>query len=129
MNIKYCIHIILKSIKKIYICYKKGFPFSVALLCDVCPENIPKSTIFGHPFGIVIRENTVIGENCTIRQNVTIGQRRYENDTAKIGDNVEIGAGAIILGDVSIGNNVIIGAGSIILASIPDNKTVVGLWK
>ncbi len=111
------------------LCIVRRFPVGVAIFCDVPISSIPRSTKFIHPFGIVIRGGTVIGENCTIRQNVTIGQKRQENGHATIGKNVEIGAGAIILGDLTIGDNCFIGAGAIVLRNVPDNTIVVGVYK
>ncbi|MDD4496917.1 MAG: DapH/DapD/GlmU-related protein [Methanosarcinaceae archaeon] len=103
-------------------CLKKGFPLRM-ILCDVDLREIPKSTNFGHPIGIVIRGGTVIGENCVIRQNVTIGQKNREDESAVIGNKVDIGAGAIILGPVNIGDDCIIAAGAIVLESVPPRST------
>lgn len=108
------------NLKKIFWCLKKDFPLRL-LLCDIDLKEIPTSTIFSHPIGIVIRSGTIIGENCSIHQNVTIGQRRSEEERTIIGNKVIIGAGAIILGGVTIGNNSTIAAGSIVLDDIPSN--------
>lgn len=105
---KHMLYIIKKQIFQSLILIKNGSDFRLALLCDI-EADFPKSTIFPHPFGIVIRKNTAIGENCVIHQNVTIGQRRTEQEAAIIGNNVDIGANAIILGPISIGNNSKIG--------------------
>lgn len=104
------LYIIKKQIFQSLILIKNGFDFRLALLCDI-EANIPKSTIFPHPFGIVIKKNTAIRENCAIHQNVTIGQRRTEQKAAIIGNNVDIGANAIVLEPVSIGNNSKTGGG------------------
>ena len=72
-----------KNAKKIILCIRKGFDVRLALLCDIDFESIPKSTSFSHPFGIVIRAKTPIGEGCIIRQNVTIGQRKAGGDRRK----------------------------------------------
>lgn len=116
-----------------YFCIKKRFPLRM-ILCDVSLKDIPRSTTFGHPFGITIAGNTKLGENCSILANVTIGQRRFEEDGAIIGNNVWIGAGAIILGPVKIGDNAVIGAGSIVTTDVPADTTFVtkrdcGIWK
>lgn len=77
-----------------------------------------------HFTGIVIRGNTIIGNNAIIRQNVTIGSRNDTDDGfSVIGHNVEIGANSCIIGDVTIGDNVIIGALSLINKNVPDNHT------
>ena len=46
---------IKKNGAKIIICIRKGFDIRLALLCDIDLEAVPKSTVFSHPFGIVIR--------------------------------------------------------------------------
>ncbi len=114
----------INLIKKIISCIRKRFPITAAFLCDIPIQDMPASTKIGHPFGIVISPSTTFGENCTIYQNVTIG-----NGEVIAGNNVLIGAGVIILGNIKIGNDVKIGAGAIILKDIPDNTTVVGVWK
>ena len=126
-----------KNLKKSIICIRKGFDIRVALLCDVDVESVPKSTVFGHPFGIVIRGKTVMGEGCIVRQNVTIGSLRaakegealYDVPSPRLGNNVDIGAGAIILGDIKVGDNAKIGAGAIVLKDVPANTTAVGIYK
>ena len=104
----------------------------MALTCDIniqALKLLDKSTFFGHPIGIVIGKNAILGENCRIEQNVTIGARYPNEGLPCIGDNVFIGANALLLGDILIGDNVKIGAGSIILTDVPSNRTVVGLVK
>lgn len=94
---------------------------------------IPSSAEIGKNFkcgyggiGIVIHNDTKIGNNCVVAQNVTIGRKFRDKKVPTIGDDVYIGANSIIVGEISIGNNVIIGAGSFVDKDIPDNTTVVG---
>lgn len=112
------------QIPKIYWCLIKKFPLRM-ILCDVDFKSVPKSTRFVHPYGITIREGTILGENCIIHQNVTIGQKKTEEKRAVLGDNVNIGAGAILLGPVTIGDNVVIAAGAIVVENIPTNVTYI----
>ncbi len=114
----------INIIKKIISCIKKGFPIATAFLCDIPIQDMPRTTRIGHPFGIVVSPSTVFGENCVIYQNVTIGSGEII-----IGNNVLIGAGSIILGNIKIGDNAKVGAGAIVLKNVPENKTVVGIWK
>ena len=102
-----------KSLGKIYWCVKKRFPFRM-VLCDVNLKEIPKSTFFGHPYGITIRDGTVLGERCVFASNVTIGQRWNEDDRAVIGNNVYFGTGSIVLGAVRIPDNTIVRAGGLV---------------
>ncbi len=129
MNIKSPIQIAYK----ICLCLVRGFPIRAAIFCDIPIAKLPRSTIIAHPFGIVIGDETVFGENCIIRQNVTIGRRagRRMNELGHvtIGNDVDLGAGAIILGELTIRDNCLIGAGAIVLKSVPPNTTVVGVYK
>jgi serine O-acetyltransferase len=87
---------------------------------------LPKSTIIGHPYGIVIHSKARIGEGVTIAQNVTIGFRRGNTEVTRIGDGVLIGAGAILIGDITIGAQAKIGAGAVVVKDVPPCTTVVG---
>jgi serine acetyltransferase len=117
-------------IRDLYICYQNNFPNRLALCCDVDIKNLPKNTIFPHPVGIVIKRDTILGENVTIRQNTTIGMRhRPDESGCTIEDNVDIGANVLILGPVNIGNGARIGAGAIVLKDVPEGRTIVGVWK
>ena len=92
--------------------------------CSIYPSTvIGENTIFPHSVGIVIHQNSVIGDSCTIYQNVTLGN----GNGPQIGNNVVVGCGAVILGDITIGNNVNIGANAVVLKDVPDNCTVVGV--
>lgn len=94
---------------------------------------IPSSADIGKNFkcgyggiGVVIHNNTKIGDNCVVAQNVTIGRKFRDKNVPVIGNDVYIGANSIVVGAIYIGNNVIIGAGSFVDKNIPDNTTVVG---
>ena len=83
---------------------------------------IPSSAEIGENFkcgyggiGVVIHNDTKIGNNCVIAQNVPV-----------IGNDVYIGANSVVFGEITIGNNVIIGAGSVVDKDVPDNSTVFG---
>lgn len=76
--------------------------------------------------GVVIHQNTIIGNNVKVLQNVTIGGRNGSG-LPIIGDNVVIGAGAVLLGDIKIGNNVRIGANAVVLCDVPEDAIAVGV--
>ena len=125
---------IRKNVWKIIICIRKGFDIRLALLCAIDVETVPKSIIFAHPFGIVIRGGTVMGEGCKIRQHVTIGTRQAAKGgeivpSPRLGNYVDIGANAIIIGDVFVGDNAKIGADAVILKDVSANNAVVGIYK
>ena len=81
-----------------------------------------------HTVGIVIGHEVRAGRDLVLHQGVTLGHGPGQGQPI-IGDNVRIGAGATVLGPVRIGHRVIIGAGAIVLADVPDDTTVVGIWK
>lgn len=89
---------------------------------------IGKGFFLGHPRGLVVNPNTLIGNYVSIIQQVTIGGPRVT-----ICDFVSINAGAKIINDpyknktLSVGKNSIIAAGAIVLNDVPDNSVVVGM--
>lgn len=89
--------------------------------------DLGKDVNFGHPMGIVIHQDSIIGDETIIYQNVTIGRKDTSSQGAPvIGKNCIIGAGAAIIGEIVIGNNVKIGANAVVNKNVPDNCTVVG---
>lgn len=91
---------------------------------------IGKNLFIDHGFGVVIGENSIIGDNVVMYHGVTLGATG-KNIIGKrhptIGNNVLIGSGSKILGNIFIGNDVKIGANAVILKDINDNTTVVGV--
>lgn len=85
--------------------------------------NIGKGLKIMHPNGIIINENVVIGDYCTIYHQVTIGANdgKDARKVAMIGDNVYIGCGAKIIGDVVIEDNARIGANAVVVKSLKEN--------
>ncbi len=88
-----------------------------------------KYLFIDHGNGVVIGEDTIIGDYVTIYHQVTLGATGNETGRRHpiIGNNVLIGAGSKVMGNVIVGDNVKIGAGSIVLKDIKDNTTVVGM--
>lgn len=80
----------------------------------------------GHQSGIVIHEQSVIGDDCIIRHNVTLGVRGPERLGAPIlGNRVDIGCGAVIVGPVRIGDGAVIGSNAVVLCDVPPGATAV----
>lgn len=88
-----------------------------------------KYLFIDHGNGVVIGEDTIIGDYVTIYHQVTLGATGNEvgRRHPTIGNNVLIGAGSKVMGNIKVGDNVKIGAGSIVLKDIKDNTTVVGM--
>lgn len=129
-------------LRLLYWYWRKGFPLRMAWTCDIDVDvlrTLDKSTIFGHPIGIVLGKGTVVGKGCLISQGVTIGAKYPLRETyflsqndrklPVIGDNVFIGANAVLSGNIRVGDNARIGAGTIVLKDVPADMTVVGVWK
>lgn len=88
---------------------------------------VGKGFYLGHPRGLVVNPNTVIGDYCSIIQQVTLG-----GPNTVIGNYVSINAGAKIISDpikgnkVVIGDNCVIAANSTILESMPKDSIIAG---
>lgn len=89
---------------------------------------VGKGFFLGHPRGLVVNPNTIIGEYCAIIQQVTLGGPRVV-----IGDYVSINAGGQVIsdenkdGDLLIGNGCIIAASAVVLKSMPPNSVIGGI--
>ena len=82
----------------------------------------------GHPFGITINPNVVIGEKVSLSKGVTIGQenRGKRKGTPVIGNMVWIGVNATIVGNVKIGDDVMICPNTFVNCDVPDHSVVLG---
>lgn len=82
----------------------------------------------GHPYGITINPNAIIGKNCNIHKGVTIGmeKRGKRKGTPVIGDCVWIGVNSTIIGKITIGNDVLIAPNTFINQDIPSHSVVFG---
>lgn len=100
----------------------------VVYACDIMPGlKMGNNVRFSHNgLGVIINQNTKIGNNVNIEGNVVIGGRGRKGEAPNIEDNVLIGAGALVLGGITIGHNSSIGAGSVVLKDVPPNCVVVG---
>jgi len=108
--VRYLLHII------------SGCDFSVG-------AQIPASTKFPHPTGIVIGEGVVFMEGVTIFQNTTFGShgRRGERQAyPHLEGGATVYAGAVVIGGVVLGEGCIVGANSVVLNSVPQGSSVKG---
>ena len=85
-------------------------------------------TYFGHPTGITINPEVIIGNNVNIHKGVTIGRenRGKRKGTPVIGDDVWIGINSTIVGAVKIGNDVLIAPNAFVNFDVPDHSIVIG---
>lgn len=96
--------------------------------CEVSyMANIHPSTRFPHKaLGVVVGDDVVVKEGCTILHNVTLGGRGGPG-MPTVESDVLIGAGACVLGPVTVGRGAIIGANAVVVANVPAGATVVGV--
>lgn len=82
----------------------------------------------GHPYGITINADAIIGNNVNLHKGVTIGQenRGKRKGAPHIGDYVWVGVNATIVGNITVGNNVLIAPNTFVNRDIPDNSIVFG---
>lgn len=83
---------------------------------------------FGHPYGITINPQSIIGRNVNIHKGVTIGQenRGKRKGAPTIHDNVWLGVNSTIVGRVTIGSDVLIAPNSYVNCDVPDHSIVFG---
>ncbi len=96
---------------------------------EICPSTrIGKGLYIGHPYGITINSNAIIGENVNIHKGVTIGRenRGKRKGSPVIGDFVWIGVNASVVGNVKIGNDVLIAPNTFVNCDVPDHCVVFG---
>lgn len=123
--------------RKIY--YYIGLPYLIfyrVLVEWFFSIEIPWNTKIGknlslfHGQAIVLTNQVIIGENCTIRHCTTIGNKQKAGGlfTASpiIGNHVDIGSNVCIIGPVTIQNYVKIGSGAVVVKSAQAYSTLVG---
>lgn len=77
-----------------------------------------------HAMGIVIGQETIIGNQCKVYQQVTFGQKNGKYPV--IGDKVTIYPGAKIIGSVHVGDRAVIGTNAVVLHDVPEGTIVAG---
>jgi serine O-acetyltransferase len=105
----------------------KGMKIKYGLEIDY-RSKIGGGLYLGHPYGITVNPEAVIGENCNLHKNVTIGaeNRGKRKGAPKIGNSVWIGANSTIVGDITIGDDVLIAPNSFVNRDVPSHCIVFG---
>ena len=82
----------------------------------------------GHPYGITINKDSIIGNNVNIHKGVTIGQenRGKRKGVPHIGNCVWLGINCTIVGNIRIGDDVLIAPNTYVNCDIPDHSIVFG---
>ena len=123
--------------RKVY--YYIGFPyllfyrilvewfFSIEIPWNV---KIGKNLSLFHGQALVMTNQVIIGENCTLRQCTTIGNKKLKDGgfsaSPIIGNHVDIGSNACIIGPVVIMDHVKIGCGTVVVKNVSAFSTVTG---
>jgi len=91
---------------------------------------IGKNLRLFHGQALVMTNQVVIGENCTLRQSTTIGNRQLADgkfsSSPVIGNHVDIGSNVCIIGDIEIKDYVLIGAGCVVVKNVMPYQVVTG---
>lgn len=96
---------------------------------EISPDTkIGKGLYLGHPYGITINTDSIIGNNCCLHKGVTIGQenRGERAGCPIIGNEVWIGVNATIVGKIRIGDDVLIAPNSFVNRDVPNHSVVYG---
>lgn len=82
----------------------------------------------GHPYGIMINHECIIGNNVSIHKDVTLGQenRGKRKGAPILGNDVWIGINSTLVGKIIIGNDVLIAPNSFVNFDVPDHSIVMG---
>lgn len=91
---------------------------------------IGKGLCLLHGQALVMNNQVIIGDYCTLRQSTTLGNKQAKNggfsSSPIIGDHVDIGSNTCIIGDVFIGDHSFICAGTVVVKDVPPCSTVIG---
>lgn len=90
---------------------------------------IGKGLFIAHLGGVIIGQNSIIGEFSSFHEGITIGGagRKDEHGSPTIGNCAYFGAGAKVIGKITIGNDVMIGANAVVVKSFPNNVALGGI--
>lgn len=89
---------------------------------------IGKGLYIGHPYGITINPNAILGNNINLHKGVTIGQenRGKRKGVPIIGNCVWIGINSTIVGKITIGDDVLIAPNTYVNIDIPSYSIAFG---
>jgi serine O-acetyltransferase len=116
--------------------HRRGFRIAAAALTwlgrvvsgmELSPgARLGRRLFIDHGFGVVIGEQSVVGDDVTLYHGVTLGSRGWWQDGSPtgrrhpvIGDRVRIGVGAAVLGPVVVGDGCVIRAHDLVLSDRP----------
>ena len=101
--------------------------FSIEIPWNV---RIGKNLTLYHGQALVMTNQVVIGDNCTLRHSTTIGNRQISGGgfsaSPVIGNYVDIGSNVCIIGSIVIKDNVYIGCGAVVVKDVSAYAVVTG---
>ncbi|WNJ19756.1 hypothetical protein [Pontibacter sp. G13] len=86
---------------------------------------VGKGLMIYHCYGLVVHQDTVIGDNCSLSHQVTLAVEK--GGTPVLKDKVRVSPGAKIVGGVTLGTGVVVGANSVVIKDVPDHAITVGI--
>lgn len=86
---------------------------------------VGKGLIIYHCYGMVIHEDSMIGDNCMLAHQVTLATEK--GGAPVIGNQVRIAPGAKIVGGVDVGDYVVVGTNCVVVRDIPAHCVSVGI--
>lgn len=78
---------------------------------------------------VILWSGNHIGHHSRIHDHVFVSSHVVVSGFCEVGESCFMGVNATVANNVTIGNNCVIGAGALVLGDVPENQTVVGLWK
>jgi sugar O-acyltransferase (sialic acid O-acetyltransferase NeuD family) len=78
---------------------------------------------------VILWSGNHIGHHSTIKDHCFISSHVVVSGFVEIGESCFVGVNTTMANNISIGNRCLIGAGALVLTNVPDDQTVVGIWK
>jgi sugar O-acyltransferase (sialic acid O-acetyltransferase NeuD family) len=78
---------------------------------------------------VILWSGNHIGHHSVIKDHVFVSSHVVISGFCTIGESCFMGVNSTLANNITIGNNCVVGAGALVLGDVPDNQTVVGLWK
>jgi len=78
---------------------------------------------------VILWSGNHVGHHAVINSHTFISSHVVVSGFVEVGESCFVGVNATMANNIRIGDSCLIGAGALVLADVPDNQTVVGLWK
>ena len=95
---------------------------------ELFTKNIGKYLYLGHPYGITVNPEAILGNCISLHKGCTIGQENRGNRKGSpvLGNCVWVGINATIVGKINIGDDVLIAPNAYVNCDVPSHSIVVG---